>query len=135
MLPKKDYKIWTPEKEKLHNGENPRPGFHEREIWYCHLGENVGFEQDGKGDDFLRPVIVLRKFNNEILWAIPLTSALKDSSYYFAVSFGEGENMRKSSAILSQIRLIDAKRLAYTIGEVGKEEFEELKKKLKDLIP
>jgi mRNA interferase MazF len=104
------------------------------------LGENIGFEQDGNGEDFLRPVIVLRKFNNEILWAIPLTSAIKDSPYYFTVSFtislGEAENIpRKSSAILSQIRLIDAKRLGYKIGEVGQEEFKELKKKLKDLIP
>lgn len=129
----KDYKIWTPVKAKIHNTESVRPGFHEREIWYCHLGENIGFEQDGKGDDFLRPVIILRKFNNEILWAIPLTSAIKESPYYFVISFGE--NKTKSSAILSQIRLIDAKRLGYTIGEVGKEEFEELKKKLKELIP
>jgi mRNA-degrading endonuclease toxin of MazEF toxin-antitoxin module len=130
---KKDFKIWTPEKEKLNNNENIRPGFHEREIWYCHLGENIGFEQDGKGDQFLRPIIVLRKFNNEVLWAIPLTSAIKKSLYYFIVSFGD--NNTKSSAILSQIRLIDAKRLAYTIGEISKEEFEKLKKKLKDLIP
>jgi mRNA interferase MazF len=128
----KDFKAWTPEKEKLNNNENSRPGFHEREIWYCHLGENIGFEQDGKGDKFLRPIIILRKFNNQILWAIPLTSTVKKSPYYFAVSFGDNT---KSSAILSQIRLIDAKRLAYTIGEISKEEFEELKKKLKDLIP
>ena len=129
----KDYKIWTPEKEKLNNNESIRPGFHEREVWYCHLGENIGFEQDGKGDFFLRPIIILRKFNNEIFWAIPLTSAIKKSPYYFTVSVGE--EGRKSSAILSQIRLIDAKRLSYTIGEVNKEEFEGLKKKLKDLIP
>jgi mRNA-degrading endonuclease toxin of MazEF toxin-antitoxin module len=128
----KDFKIWTPEKEKLNNNENSRPGFHEREIWYCHLGENIGFEQDGKGDQFLRPIIVLRKFNNEVLWSIPLTSAIKKPPYYFVVSFGD--NNTKSSAILSQIKLIDAKRLAYTIGEVGKEEFEGLKKKLKELI-
>ena len=128
----KDYKIWTPVKTKIHNSESNRPGFHEREIWYCRLGENVGFEQDGKGDDFLRPVIILRKFNNEIFWVIPLTSALKKSKYYFAITQEEG---KKSSAVLSQIRLIDAKRLSHTIGEVSKEEFEELKKKLKDLIP
>lgn len=128
---KKDYHIWTPEKEKINNAENPRPGFHEREIWYCHLGENIGFEQDGKGDLFLRPVIILRKFNNEIFWAVPLTSAIKKSKYYFVVHF----NTTSSSAILSQIRLIDAKRLSYKIGDVGKEEFSELKKKLKDLIP
>ena len=129
---KKDYRIWTPEKEKLHNEENQRPGFHEREIWYCHLGENIGFEQDGKGNQFLRPVIILRKFNNEIMWVIPLTSAIKKSPYYFVISFGEDN--KKSSAILSQIRLIDAKRLSHTIGEVSKKEFEELKKKLKELI-
>ena len=115
------------------NDEKPRPGFHEREIWDCYLGENVGFEQDGKGDQFLRPVVILRKFNNEVLWAIPLTSAIKKSPYYFVISFGE--DTKKSSVILSQTRLIDAKRLAYTIGEVSKEEFEELKKKLKELIP
>jgi len=63
------------------------------------------------------------------MWAIPLTSAIKKSPYYFVISFGE--DTKKSSAILSQVRLIDAKRLAYTIGEVSKAEFEELKKKLK----
>lgn len=129
----KDYKIWTPVKFKIHNSESVRPGFHEREIWYCHLGENVGFEQDGKGNDFLRPIVILRKFNNDIFWAVPLTSTIKKSPYYFVVSVGE--ESKKSSVILSQIRLIDAKRLSYTIGEVGKEEFEELKKKLKNLIP
>jgi len=129
----KDFKNWTPEKKKINNNESSRPGFHEREIWYCHLGENIGFEQDGKGNQFLRPIIILRKFNNEVLWAIPLTSAIKKPPYYFVVSFGD--NNTKSSAILSQIRLIDAKRLAYTIGEVNKEEFEALKKKLKELIP
>lgn len=128
----KDYKIWTPIKVKIHNNKSTRPGFHEREIWYCHLGENVGFEQDGKGDDFLRPVIILRKFNNEIFWAIPLTSVIKKSKYYFAITLEDG---KKSSAILSQIRLIDAKRLSYKIDNVDSVEFEELKKKLKDLIP
>ncbi len=78
-------------------------------------------------------MVIIRKFNNEVLWAIPLTSAIKKSPYYFVISFGE--NKTKSSAILSQIRLIDAKRLGYTVGEVNKEEFEELKKKLKELIP
>jgi|SRR3989344_1174522 len=128
----KDYKIWTPTKSKIHNSESVRPGFHEREIWYCHLGENVGFEQDGKGETFLRPIIILRKFNNEIFWAIPLTSTIKKSRYYFAVTLDDG---KKSSAILSQIRLIDAKRLSHKIDNVKSDEFMELKKKLKDLIP
>lgn len=128
----KDYKTWTPIKKVLHNQDGARPGFHEREIWYCYLGENVGFEQDGKGEYFLRPIVVIRKFNNEIFWAIPLTSVIKKSPFYFTITQSD---IKKSSAILSQIRLMDAKRLSHTIGEVDQEEFEELKKKLKDLIP
>lgn len=127
----KDYKFWTPIKADLHNSQNKRPGFYEREIWYCHLGENVGFEQDGKGNDFLRPVVVFKKFNKEIFWAVPLTSNIKKSRYYFVVKVSEDV---KSSAILSQIRLMDAKRLGYKIGNVEVSEFEKLKKKLKDLI-
>ncbi|MDP2947866.1 MAG: type II toxin-antitoxin system PemK/MazF family toxin [Nanoarchaeota archaeon] len=117
----------------MHNNESIRPGFYEREIWYCHLGENVGFEQDGKGDDYLRPVVIIKKFNNEIFWGIPLTSTIKKSKYYFMINFSE--NNEKSSAILSQIKLIDAKRLSYKIGVVETGEFKLLTKKLKDLIP
>jgi predicted metalloenzyme YecM len=34
----------------------------EREICYVSIGENIGFEQNGKNDMFERPVLVLRKF-------------------------------------------------------------------------
>ena len=46
--------------------------FHEENL-VCHLGANVGFEQDGIGEDFLRPVLILRKFNVYMFWALPLT--------------------------------------------------------------
>ena len=59
----KDFKGWHKDKEIIHN-EKPRVFFHEREIWFTYLGVNIGFEQDGQGDKFLRPVIILRKFNN-----------------------------------------------------------------------
>src|SRR3989338_99803 len=51
---KKDYKKWTPLKQILNNKVDSRLFFHEREVWYCHLGENVGFEQDGRGEQYLR---------------------------------------------------------------------------------
>lgn len=57
----KDFDGWNT-KKKLAHAINKRPFFHEREIWYCALGVNVGFEQDGKGKDFLRPVIGIKKF-------------------------------------------------------------------------
>ncbi|MFA6565377.1 MAG: type II toxin-antitoxin system PemK/MazF family toxin [Candidatus Paceibacterota bacterium] len=111
--------------------------FHEREIWYCSLGANIGFEQDGKGEDFLRPVLVLKKFNDKIFWGIPLSKSIKpipkkSDKFYFVFSFVPGV---KSLAILSQLRLIDASRLARHIGEMEKEEYQDLTKKLKALLP
>ena len=128
---KKDFHKWNNRKVGI-DGILKRPFFHEREIWSCHLGVNVGFEQDGQGEDFLRPIMIIRKFNNEIFWAVPLTKKKKQSKYYFQFVFKEEEI---SSAILSQIKLIDARRLAYKIGEINEKDFLALIKKLKELFP
>lgn len=126
----KDFKSWMVKKENIHR-INSRPYHHEREIWYCHLGTNVGSEQDGKGKDFLRPIVIIKKFNTEIFLSCPLTSAIKNSKFYFAVDF----KGKKSSVILSQIRLTDSKRLSHKIGTVSKDQFQEAIKKLKALLP
>ncbi len=132
---KKDFDKWNEKKKKVHALARA-PFFHEREIWFCYFGANVGFEQDG-GQDFLRPVLVIRKFNHNIFWGIPLTKAKKHASkkaerYYYSFSFVESV---VSVAILSQIRLIDAKRLSRHIGSMKEKEFSELMKKLKALLP
>ena len=31
----------------------------------------MGFEEDGKNDNFVRPVLVLKKFNNDMFLGIP----------------------------------------------------------------
>jgi mRNA interferase MazF len=84
-----------------------------------------------RGDEFLRPVVVVKKFNNEVLWAIPLTTKEKEGKYYFSFTLGEDG---VSTAILSQLRLIDAKRLEYKIGNISKSDFKILKTKLTQLI-
>ena len=132
----KDFPKWHHKKTTI-DSIIPRPFFHEREIWFCHLGANVGFEQDGSGDDFLRPVIIVRKFNNEIFWGIPLTKIDKDmhkksAKYYFEFFLKE---RGKNFAILSQIRLIDARRLNYMIGEISGKDYQCLTEKLKALLP
>lgn len=138
---RKDFQKWHSKKSLIHESEN-RPGFHEREVWWCALGVNVGFEQDGGGRDFLRPVIVFRKFNNEIFWGIPLTNAKKDTEFYFPFSIFQFDVAAKeepkkilSSAILSQIRLIDAARLNHKFGDIVAADFELLTKKFKALLP
>jgi len=128
---KKDYRKWHDKKSQINDIE-VRPFFHEREIWYCTMGANVGFEQDGNGEDFLRPVIVFRKFNSEIFWAIPLTRTKKETKHYFQFIF---QDDTPSAAILSQVRLMDARRLDHKIGGISKNDFEKLTKKFKDLLP
>jgi mRNA interferase MazF len=126
---KKEYKEWHTEKSDLHE-HKVRAFFHEREVWFASLGANIGFEQDGRGERYLRPVVVLKKFNNEVLWCLPLTKNQKKGKYYFAFEL----NGEISTAILSQIRLIDAKRLQYKIGDMTPEQFAEIKEKLKQLL-
>lgn len=122
---------WNPRKKSIHY-DKVRPHFHEREIWFCSLGVNIGFEQDGVGDRFLRPILILRKFNNDIFWGLPLTRTTKKSPYYYLL---EGStSVAPSSIILSQIRLIDAKRLQYKIGDVSPVQLSEIKEALKALL-
>ncbi len=122
---------WHKEKRRINNAHD-RVFYNEREVWFCHLGENVGFEQDGRGDTYLRPVIILKKFNNEICWAIPLTKRVKPNRpFNFVLSFHKGV---RSTALLSQIRLVDVKRLKYKVGTVSLSNFTSLKEKIRRLI-
>ena len=36
--------------------------FREREIYWANLGKNIGYEQNGKGEDFMRPILIFRKY-------------------------------------------------------------------------
>ncbi|MEK7607544.1 MAG: type II toxin-antitoxin system PemK/MazF family toxin [Patescibacteria group bacterium] len=133
---KKDFQRWHGKKSAIDEIAQ-RPFFHEREIWFCYVGVNVGFEQDGQGEDFLRPVVIIRKFNKEIFWGIPLTKSIKKlnkktKQYYFDFVF---EKNIESRAILSQLKLINARRLSYIIGEITKIDLVNLKEKLKALLP
>ncbi|MEK7604731.1 MAG: type II toxin-antitoxin system PemK/MazF family toxin [Patescibacteria group bacterium] len=113
----KDFWTWHAKKEKV-DEKGTRVFFHEREIWFCHLGTNVGFEQDGKGDNFGRPIIIFRKFNKEVFWGVPLTTRDKGGKFYLPVASGDGQSRM---AILSQLRLLDAKRLYQKVGTIDKE--------------
>lgn len=127
----KDFKKWHDKKTKVDQIKE-RPFFHEREIWFCYLGINIGFEQDGSGEDFQRPVLIIKKFNNEVCWVVPLSKTEKRNKYYFAFKFNDTIT---SVAILSQIRLLDTRRLSRKISELSKDEFTRLINKIKALLP
>ncbi|MEK7107394.1 MAG: type II toxin-antitoxin system PemK/MazF family toxin [Patescibacteria group bacterium] len=126
----KDFWIWHSKKDTVEK-KKTRVFFHEREVWFCHLGTNIGFEQDGKGENFGRPVVIFRKFNNEVFWGVPLTTRTKGGKFYLPVATGDNEPRK---AILSQLRLLDAKRLYQKMGTISLETHKHLEDALTGLI-
>jgi len=122
----KDFDRWNGEKKKLHASER-EVLFHEREIWWCSLGVNIGCEQDGKHDSFERPILVLRKFNNDMVLGVPLSTRLKKNPYYIIFTH-EGEEF---SALISQVRLISTKRLKRSMYKMSSDIFKEIREKTK----
>ena len=120
----KDFQNWHTLKGTLHESAT-RPFYNEREVWWCSLGANVGFEQDGKGKDFSRPILIIKGFSKEVFICVPLTTQSKKGKFYHTVSLPDG---RLRNAILSQLRLIDTKRLQEKIGVVDEIQFGEIKK-------
>jgi len=91
MNNKKDFDRWNELKKKLHQRDE-KILFHEREIWWCSLGLNIGFEEDGKHSLFERPVLIVRKFNKYVLWVLPLTRSHKIGGYYFRITQGDEDD-------------------------------------------
>lgn len=121
----KDYRDWHAEKTQIENNTLNRVFFHEREVWWCSTGSNIGFEQDGKGKKFSRPVLIFKKFNKEICWILPLSTRIKTGKFYSPVTLSDTV---PRVAILSQLRLIDAKRLMGKIGIIDSENYNYIQK-------
>jgi mRNA interferase MazF len=126
---KKDFDKWN-DLKKFINIEKRR-SYKEREVWWCRLGVNVGYEQDGTGDFYDRPVLVLKRFNKTVCLVVPLTTSRKIN--YYLVSIGK-INGREAKGIISQIRLVDSCRLVNRISVIELKYFNKIRKAIRDLI-
>lgn len=114
--------------------ENILVGFKNRDIFYMNMGKNIGYEQDGKGENFVRPVVIVKGFNKDIFFGIPLSTKLKEGKFYYQFSFKKQDEVVTNIALLSQMRLFSTKRLLNKIGVISTEDFKNLKDKFKVLI-
>ncbi len=114
----KDYLKWHVLKSGIESGHNS-PLFREREVWWCSLGANVGVEEDGKNRLFERPVLVFRKFNSEMFWGLPMTSKTREGIFHISFFW----HQRNSTVIISQIRILSAKRLVRRFGKLSVSQF------------
>ena len=61
---------------------------------------------------------------------MPLTTKIKDNKFYYPIHI----KGKSGSAMLSQIRVWESKRLTHKVGELTKEQFGLLRGKIIDLI-
>lgn len=115
---KKDFSQWHSIKTIIENEHHP-PLFREQEIWWCSLGTNIGFEEDGKSTLFERPVLVWRKFNRELFWGLPMTSKKKEGRFYYSFPLHDHDR----TVIISQLRVLSAKRLIRRLSKLSDHHF------------
>lgn len=126
---KKDFDKWN-EVKKRTNAENPRL-YTVREIWWCRFGINIGTEQDGRGTNFLRPAVILRGFGPDACLVVPLTTSTRRHPLRVSVGMVDG---REARANLSQLRVVDTRRLVEKVGFLEKEIFANMRKAAKGLL-
>ncbi len=127
----KDFDAWNKEKKIVDKKVvNRNLFFYPREIWWCSAGLNIGVESNGKHENFERPMLILKKFNSEMIWVLPLSTQGKEHKYYYKLEY---ESIR-SWVIISQIKTISTKRLLRKIGSISEHDFKTITNKLRDIL-
>ncbi len=97
------------------------------EIWYSDLEPVRGSEQSGK-----RPVVIVSgpTMNTalQIIIVCPLTSVIKNIKGCIVIQKNQINNLKKDSEVLVlQVRTISKKRLSKKIGNITKDQIEQIK--------
>lgn len=119
----KEFDKWIEKKKEYNSKVISHSFFKERDIWWTSIGVNVGFEEDGKHKKFIRPVLVLKKFNKELFLGIPMSTKLKNNKYYIKVDVQQ----RMVSVLISQIRVFSSRRIEDKLAELDQKDFTRIK--------
>jgi mRNA interferase MazF len=111
----KNFDEWNEVKKKIDLKQNRPISYHEGDIWWINMGTNIGVENNGKGINFGRPVLVIKKINYFSCLVIPLSSKRKEGYFYREFTF---KNI-KNTLLFNQIRIVDTSRFIDLIGEVS----------------
>ena len=123
---------WTKQKCRIQQHEMTDAYFSEREIWWARIGENVGSEQNGRGKQFTRPVLIVKKFHSGLMLVVPLTTKVKEGPYYIPIS--SAPNGPKTVVTLSQVKALSSKRLLHKDRKISSEEFERVRAGLRKML-
>lgn len=127
-----DFDFWNEIKKGIEAESNvPNKFSKEAEVWMSSLGRNVGYEQNGSCENFSRPIIFIKKFNNHMFWVAPLSSKQKQFDFYY--NYTDPDN-QPVSAILAQLKLMSVKRFKRKLYSFPAHLFIEMKKRLKSFL-
>jgi mRNA interferase MazF len=85
---------------------------------WCSLGENIGVEMNGKGEDYLRPVLVIKVFNKKHVWVLPFSSQDIPKYHINLSSLTPSEKV-----VISQLRTVSTLRLYRYITKISVKDF------------
>lgn len=126
-----DFEHWNKLKQEIHFSNKKEFYVKEKQVWYIHNWVNIWFESNWKGNDFKRPVLVIKK-----VWALffiaTMTTKWKDSRFYYKLD--KSYFWIESYISLSQVKIIDKKRFFEQIWKISWKDFEKIKKELQEML-
>ena len=125
----KDFDRWNVAKKQI-DGSAFTQLVHIREVWWCSLGVNVGREENGNEEFFERPVLILNKFNRDMVLAIPMTTTVRRTPYHFLIPY----NGTEVALVLSQLRLVSTKRLKRRMFQMPEPLFDQVRAAVQRMI-
>lgn len=124
------FENWNKIKQEINDKDTSHIYFKEWDIWWTSLWQNVKSESNWKWDFFMRPILVLKKLSSEICISIPLSTKLKNWTWFYQYNL----HWEIYTALLYQARMIHKNRFQRKIWELDEKDFEETKKRLKNLL-
>ncbi|MDE1975483.1 MAG: type II toxin-antitoxin system PemK/MazF family toxin [Patescibacteria group bacterium] len=91
-------------------------------VWLVRFGVNIGSEMDGKGPDFLRPVVVIKRINFNMFLCAPVSSNVTEDRYRIPFKLNGDDRV----AVLSQIKTLDKKRCVKLMATLPEEDMRKI---------
>jgi len=130
----KKYDEWN-EVKKIIILNKRKLGIKPREIFWAKIGQNIGSEEHGKGKNFARPILIVKKLTSNLFLGIPTTTNTKNNDYFHKFSYhSKQDGDIEVSAMILQVRVFSINRLMNKIGIVNKNDFISIMEKSKKLF-
>lgn len=126
---KKNFDEWN-RKKKLLEKQKKKFLFKTGDIWWCSVGINVREESCGKGAEFQRPVLILKKLSNSSFIGIPLSTQEKTGTWFIEITIAD----KRRWALLYQVRMFSTNRFQRRLATLDDTDFNRVKEKLDALL-